>query len=70
MFGIPGKTPVTLTPAAVRQIERLMSKGDVKGLRIGVIDAIWKETGQLYLVASIRLSADLDRTEEVICVAP
>ena len=36
MFGIPGKTPVTLTPAAVRQIERLMAGGEVKGLRIGV----------------------------------
>ena len=36
MFGIPGKPPVTLTPAAVRQIERLMAGGEVKGLRIGV----------------------------------
>jgi iron-sulfur cluster assembly protein len=36
MFGIPGKTPVTMTPAAVRQIERLMAGGEVKGLRIGI----------------------------------
>ena len=36
MFGIPGKPPVTLTPAAVRQIVRLMADGEVKGLRIGV----------------------------------
>jgi iron-sulfur cluster assembly protein len=36
MFGIPGKSPVTLTPAAVRQIARLMEKQDSKGLRIGV----------------------------------
>ncbi len=36
MFGIPGKDPVTLTPAAVRRITRLMSSGEVKGLRIGV----------------------------------
>ncbi|MCL5778716.1 iron-sulfur cluster assembly accessory protein [Limibaculum sp. FT325] len=38
MFGIPGKDPVTLTPAAVRQIRRLMdrSEGGVKGLKIGV----------------------------------
>ena len=36
MFGIPGNPPVTLTPAAVRQIERLMASGEVKGLRIGV----------------------------------
>ena len=36
MFGIPGKPPVTMTPAAVRQIERLMAGGDIKGLRIGI----------------------------------
>ncbi len=36
MFGIPGKPPVTMTPAAVRQIERLMAGGEIKGLRIGV----------------------------------
>ena len=36
MFGIPGKPPVTMTPAAEAQIARLMAKGDTKGLRIGV----------------------------------
>lgn len=38
MFGIPGKSPVTLTPAAAARIAKLMQKdaGDVKGLRIGV----------------------------------
>ena len=36
MFGIPGKTPVTISAAAVRQIERLMAGGEIKGLRIGV----------------------------------
>ncbi|MEM7743002.1 MAG: iron-sulfur cluster assembly accessory protein [Pseudomonadota bacterium] len=36
MFGIPGKDPVTLTPAAVSRIVRLMDGGEVKGLRIGV----------------------------------
>jgi len=38
MFGIPGKDPVTLTPAAIRQIRRLIdnSDGAVKGLKIGV----------------------------------
>ena len=38
MFGIPGKVPVTLTPAAVAQIRRLMdgSDGRIAGLRIGV----------------------------------
>ncbi|WP_296478973.1 iron-sulfur cluster assembly accessory protein [Roseinatronobacter sp.] len=36
MFGIPGKSPVTLTPAAVRQIRRLMEREGAKGLRVGV----------------------------------
>ena len=36
MFGIPGKSPVTMTTAAETQIARLMAKGGSKGLRIGV----------------------------------
>ena len=36
MFGIPGKSPVTMTPAAEAQIARLMHRGGSKGLRIGV----------------------------------
>jgi len=36
MFGIPGKQAVNLTPAAVRQIARLMARDDHQGLRIGV----------------------------------
>ncbi|MDN5785531.1 iron-sulfur cluster assembly accessory protein [Pseudorhodobacter sp.] len=36
MFGIPGKAAVTLTPAATRQIARLMAKRGSSGLRIGV----------------------------------
>lgn len=36
MFGIPGKAAVTLTPAASKQISRLMQKQASKGLRIGV----------------------------------
>lgn len=36
MFGIPGKSPVTITPAAERQITRLMAKGGGYGLRLGV----------------------------------
>ncbi|HLS18361.1 MAG TPA: iron-sulfur cluster assembly accessory protein [Paracoccaceae bacterium] len=36
MFAIPGKDPVTMTPAAIRRINKLMSSGEVKGLRIGV----------------------------------
>jgi len=36
MFGIPGKQAVSLTPAAVRQIARLMARDGHQGLRIGV----------------------------------
>ena len=36
MFGIPGKAPISMTPAAQSQIARLMAKGETKGLRIGV----------------------------------
>ncbi len=36
MFGIPGKAAVTLTPAAVTQIARLMARDGRAGLRIGV----------------------------------
>jgi iron-sulfur cluster assembly protein len=36
MFGIPGKAAVTLTPAAVRQISRLMARDGIEGLRVGV----------------------------------
>ena len=36
MFGIPGKAAVTLTPAATKQIARLMAKQGSSGLRISV----------------------------------
>ncbi|WP_343082402.1 iron-sulfur cluster assembly accessory protein [Ostreiculturibacter nitratireducens] len=36
MFSIPGKQAVTLTPAAVRQIARLMEQSGKQGLRIDV----------------------------------
>jgi len=36
MFGIPGKAAVTMTPAATRQIARLMARETSSGLRIGV----------------------------------
>ncbi|MFZ1471200.1 MAG: iron-sulfur cluster assembly accessory protein [Paracoccaceae bacterium] len=36
MFGIPGKAAVTLTPAAVNQITRLMARDGAQGLRVGV----------------------------------
>ena len=36
MFGIPGKAAVTLTPAAAKQVARLMARDGRQGLRIGV----------------------------------
>ncbi|MEM6727124.1 MAG: iron-sulfur cluster assembly accessory protein [Pseudomonadota bacterium] len=36
MFGIAGQAPVTLTPAAIKQISKLMDKGGKFGLKIGV----------------------------------
>lgn len=36
MFAIPGKPPVTLTPAAIAQIARLMERENAAGFRIGV----------------------------------
>ena len=36
MFSIPGKSPVTITPAAERQIARLMASKSAQGLRIGL----------------------------------
>jgi len=36
MFGIPGKQAVTMTPAAIAQISKLMERDGRAGLRIGV----------------------------------
>jgi len=36
MFAIPGKQAVTITPAAIRQIVRLMESRGHQGLRVGV----------------------------------
>ena len=36
MFGIPGKQAVSITPAAAKQISKLMAKDGTQGLRIGV----------------------------------
>ncbi|NPD15928.1 iron-sulfur cluster assembly accessory protein [Xinfangfangia sp. D13-10-4-6] len=36
MFGIPGKAAVSITPAAAKQIARLMARDGNQGLRIGV----------------------------------
>ncbi len=41
-----------------------------KGIYIGEITDVWKAPGQLYKIASVKLAADTDRLEEVLCVEP
>ncbi|MBP0481987.1 HesB/IscA family protein [Sagittula salina] len=36
MFGIPGQSPVTITPSAVKQIRKLMDREGRFGLKIGL----------------------------------
>ncbi|MEM1429984.1 MAG: iron-sulfur cluster assembly accessory protein [Pseudomonadota bacterium] len=36
MFGIPGKQAVTMTPAAAKQIAKIMARDGAQGLKIGV----------------------------------
>ncbi|MGP9790410.1 HesB/IscA family protein [Roseinatronobacter sp. NSM] len=61
MFGLPGKPPVTLTPAAVRQICRLMDREGAKGLRVGV-----KKGGCAGMEYTMEAAQDLHDNEEVI----
>jgi rod shape-determining protein MreC len=60
-------------------VDAALKRGDVvetagfgdffpKGLRVGTVERVWKEPGQIYQVASVRPLADLDRVEEVLCV--
>lgn len=46
------------------------SKAFPKGVYIGKVDAVWKERGQIYKVASIGAAADMNRLEEVYCIVP
>ncbi len=61
MFGIPGKKAVTLTPAAVRQITRLMEKQGSTGLRIGV-----KKGGCAGMEYTMDYATDINPMDEVI----
>ncbi|MBC2835285.1 HesB/IscA family protein [Paragemmobacter straminiformis] len=61
MFGIPGKQAVTLTPAAVRQIRRLMDMQHSAGLRIGV-----KKGGCAGMEYTMDYVADVNPMDEVI----
>ena len=61
MFGIPGKSPVTMTPRAVRHIARLMEREGAKGLRIGV-----KKGGCAGMEYTMEAAAQIEEHEEVV----
>ncbi|WP_424926455.1 HesB/IscA family protein [Amaricoccus tamworthensis] len=61
MFGIPGKAPVTITPAAERHILKLMENGSSKGLRIGV-----KKGGCAGMEYTMDYVDEIDRNDEVV----
>lgn len=61
MFGIPGKPPVSMTPAAIKQIAKLMAQGDTKGLRIGV-----KKGGCAGMEYTMEYVSEIEPHDEVI----
>lgn len=61
MFGIPGKSPVTLTEAAERHIARLMARQGKAGLRIGV-----KKGGCAGMEYTMEAAAEIGEHEEVV----
>lgn len=61
MFEIEGKTPITLTPRAVRQITRLMAREGARGLRIGV-----KKGGCAGMEYTMESAMTVDAHEEVV----
>ena len=61
MFGIPGKSPVTMTQAAERQIARLMAGKQAYGLRIGL-----KKGGCAGMEYTMDLADSPDKADEVV----
>jgi iron-sulfur cluster assembly protein len=61
MFGIPGKQAVTLTPAAVSQITRLMTRDGAKGLRLGI-----KKGGCAGMEYTMEYVSEVDPHDEVV----
>lgn len=61
MFGIPGKSAVTLTPIAAKQIARLMARDGKQGLRIGV-----KKGGCAGMEYTMDYVADVNPLDEVV----
>ena len=61
MFGIPGKQAVTMTPAAIRQISKLMAREGHQGLRIGV-----KKGGCAGMEYTMNYADEIDPMDEVV----
>ena len=61
MFGIPGKAAVTLTPAASKQIAKLMARDGSQGLRIGV-----KKGGCAGMEYTMDYVAEVNPLDEVV----
>ena len=61
MFGIPGKQAVTMTPAAIKQIAKLMDRDGHQGLRIGV-----KKGGCAGMEYTMEYVTEVDPHDEVV----
>ncbi len=61
MFGIPGKQAVTITPAAIRQIAKLMARDGHQGLRIGI-----KKGGCAGMEYTMDYVTDIDPHDEIV----
>jgi len=61
MFSIPGKQAVSITPAAAKQIAKLMAKDDRQGLRIGV-----KKGGCAGMEYTMDYVSEVDPLDEVV----
>jgi len=61
MFGIPGKQAVSITPAAAKQIAKLMARDATQGLRIGV-----KKGGCAGMEYTMDYVTEVDPNDEVV----
>jgi len=61
MFGIPGKQAVSITPAAAKQIAKLMGNEGHMGLRIGV-----KKGGCAGMEYTMDYVAEIDPNDEAV----
>ncbi|SMX42835.1 HesB/IscA family protein [Actibacterium lipolyticum] len=61
MFGIPGKQAVSMTPAAAKQIAKLMDRDNTQGLRIGV-----KKGGCAGMEYTMDYVTEVDPNDEVV----